>query len=165
MRSIHRGRLFVLSFVVSALLAAVPAMAEVNAYMTVKGEKQGLIKSDYGKDRIQLINVVRNAPMGSGMPANKWMHPTITVTKKVDISSPKLAAAASSHETLSEVVITFEGRSGDAKAAQKIVLTNATISNIHWWGGNEEVTFEYQNIEVTYANGGKTATDDWNAPN
>ncbi len=165
MRGIHRGRLFVLSFVVSALLAAVPAMAEVNAYMTVKGEKQGLIKSDYGKDRIQLINVARNAPMGSGMAENRWMHPTITVTKKIDTSSPKLAAAASSHETLSEVVITFEGRSGDAKAAQKIVLTNATISNIHWWNGNEEVTFVYQNIEVTYANGGKTATDDWNAPN
>ncbi len=165
MRIVHRGRLFVLCGVVSALLAAVPAMAEVNAYMTVKGDKQGLIKSESGTDRIQLINVVRNFPMGSGMPANPGMHSTITVTKKVDMASSKLAAAASSHETLSEVVITFEGHSDDAKAAQKIVLTNATISNIHWWGGNEEVTFEYQNIEVTYANGGKTATDDWNAPN
>jgi type VI secretion system secreted protein Hcp len=165
MRSIHRGRLFVLCGVVSALLAAVPAMAEVNAYMTVKGVKQGLIKSEGGYDRIQLINVVRNASMGSDIPAGRRMHSTITVTKKVDVASPKLAAASSSGETLSEVVITFEGRSGDAKTAQKIVLTNATISNIRWVGGNEEITFDYQNIEVTYASGGKTATDDWNAPN
>jgi type VI protein secretion system component Hcp len=27
------------------------------------------------------------------------------------------------------------------------------------------ITFDYQAIEVSYAKGGKTATDDWEAPN
>ena len=62
-------------------------------------------------------------------------------------------------------MITFEGVSGGAKTAQKIVLTNATISSVRKVGGNEQITFDYQNIEVTCTNGGKTATDDWNAPN
>ena len=66
---------------------------------------------------------------------------------------------------LSQVVINFDGGSGDAKTAQRIVLTNAVISGIHWLNGDEQITFDYQGIEVTYAKGGKTATDDWNVPN
>ena len=46
MRNVHRGRLFVLCGVVSVLLAAVPAMAEIDAYMTVEGDKQGHIKGE-----------------------------------------------------------------------------------------------------------------------
>jgi len=50
MRIVHRGRLFVLCGVVFTLLAAVPAMAAVNAYMTVTGGKQGPIRSRwYGR--------------------------------------------------------------------------------------------------------------------
>jgi type VI protein secretion system component Hcp len=63
------------------------------------------------------------------------------------------------------VVITFEGGSGDVKTAQRILLTNAIISSIRRSGSTEQITLDYQAIEVTYAKGGKTATDDWNAPN
>jgi type VI secretion system secreted protein Hcp len=165
MRIAHRGRLFVLCGVVSALLAAVPAMAAVDAYMTVEGAKQGPIKGVGTSDRIPLVSAVREAPLGSGMPAGRRMHSTITVTRKLDVASPKLATALNSNETLKTVSIVFVGGSGDAKTAQKIVLTNAIISNIRYAGGNEMITFDYESIEVTYAKGGKTATDDWNAPN
>jgi type VI secretion system Hcp family effector len=165
MRIVHRGRLFVLCGVVSALLAAVPAMAAVNAYMTVTGGKQGPIRSVGTVDKIPLVSVVRNAPMGSGVPAGKRMHSTITVTRKLDAASPKLATALNSNETLKTVSIIFEGTSGNEKTAQKIVLTNVTISSIRYAGGNEVITFDYQTIEVSYAKGGKTATDDWEAPN
>jgi type VI protein secretion system component Hcp len=164
MRIVHQGRLLVLSGVIAALLAAVPAMAAVNAYMTVTRVKQGTM-GDGTTDRIPLINVVRDAPLGSGMAPGRQLHSTITITKKVDYASAKLATVASSNEALSEVVITFEGVSGDAKTAEKIVLTNAVISNIRWADGNEQITFDYQGIEVTYAKGGKTATDDWSVPN
>jgi type VI secretion system Hcp family effector len=164
MRIVHQGRLFVLSGVISALLAAVPAMAAVNAYMTVTRVKQGTM-GDGTTDRIPLINVARDVPLGSGTVPAKQLHSSITVTKKVDYASAKLATVASSKEALSEVVITFDGGSGDAKTAKKIVLTNAIISNIRWANGNEEITFDYQSIEVTYAKGGKTAADDWNVPN
>jgi type VI secretion system Hcp family effector len=165
MRIVHRGRLFVLCGVASALLAAVPAMAAVNAYMTVTGGKQGPIRSVGTVDKIPLVSVVRNAPMGSGVPAGKRMHSTITVTRKLDAASPKLATALNSNETLKTVSIIFEGGSGDEKTAQKIVLTNATVASIRYAGGNEVITFDYQAIEVSYAKGGKTATDDWEAPN
>jgi type VI protein secretion system component Hcp len=44
------------------------------------------------------------------------------------------------------------------------VLTNATILSVRKAGGREQITLDYQAIEVTWTNGGKTATDDWNAP-
>ena len=162
MRIVHAGRLFVLCGVVSALLTAVPAMAAVDAYMTVKGVKQGAIKGDAMSDSIKLISVVRDAP--SGLATGRRMHSTITITKEIDAASPKLAMASSSHETLSEVVITFEGGSGGAKTAQMIVLTNATILSVRKAGRTEEITLDYQAIGVTWADGGKTATDDWEAP-
>ena len=161
MRIVYAGRLLVLCGVICALLPAVPAMAAVNAYMTVKGVKQGSIKGDAMSENIPLVSVVRDT--ATGMSAGKRTHSTITVTKKLDKTSPNLATAASSAEMLS-VVITFEGGSGDTKTAQRIVLTNAIVSSIRRSGENEQITFDYQAIEVTYAKGGKTAKDDWNAP-
>jgi type VI protein secretion system component Hcp len=164
MRFVHAGRLFVLCGAMSALLPAVQAMAAVDAFMTVKGLRQGPIKSEAMSENIPLVSVVRNTPTATGMAAGKRQHSTITVTKKMDAASPKLAIAASSNEMLGEVAITFEGGSGDAKTAQKIVLTNAIIQNIRKSGVNEQITFEYQTIEVTYAKGGKTVIDDWSTP-
>ena len=68
-------------------------------------------------------------------------------------------------EMLSEVVVTFRGGSADPKkTASKIVLTNATILSVGKSGEYELIKLTYQSIEVTYAKGGKTMTDDWNAP-
>jgi type VI secretion system secreted protein Hcp len=162
MRIVHGRRLFVLCSVITALLAAVPAMAAVDAYMTVRGAKQGPIKGGMPSGTIQLISVVRDT--ATGMSTGKRMHSTITVTKKVDVASPKLAAAQVSNEILKTVEIVFIGGSGDAKTAEKIVLTNATIVSLRYSGEDAVITFDYQAIEVTYAKGGKTATDDWSAP-
>jgi type VI secretion system secreted protein Hcp len=162
MRIVHGRKLFVLCGVIFALLAAVPAMAAVDAYMTVKGAKQGPIKGDAPAGNIQVISVVRDTP--TGMSSGQRMHSTITITKKVDVASPKLATALNSHETLSEVTITFLRSAGDAKTAQKIVLTNATIVSVRYSGSDELITLDYQSIEVTYTKGGKTATDDWSTP-
>ena len=162
MRFVHAGRLFVLCGALSALLSAVPAMAAVNAYMTVKGAKQGPIKGDAMSDSIKLISVVRDTP--TGMSTGRRVHSTITIVREVDAASPKFATALSTNESLSEVVITLEGATGGAKTAQKIVLTNATILSIRKAGRNEQITLDYQAIQVTWSDGGKTATDDWEAP-
>jgi type VI secretion system secreted protein Hcp len=164
MRRFRAGRLFVLCGVVAALLPAVPAMAAVDAYMTIKGARQGSIKGNAMSENIHLVRVVRDTPMATRMPTGRRMHSTITITKEIDAASPKLAMAASSNETLSEVVITFVGGSGGAKTAQKIVLTNATILSVRKAGGNEMITLDYQAIEVTWTDGGKTMSDDWDAP-
>jgi type VI secretion system secreted protein Hcp len=154
--------LFLLSGVVCALLPAVPAKAAVDAFMTVEGARQGPIKGDGMSEKIQLVSVVRDT--ATGMSTGRRMHSTITITKEIDAASPKFATALVSNETLKTVVITFEGGSGGAKTAQRIVLTNATILSVRKAGGREQITLDYQAIEVTWTNGGKTATDDWNAP-
>lgn len=164
MRTFLAGRLFVLSTVVAVLLPAVSAHAAFDAYMTIKGSRQGQIKGDAMSDQIRLVNVVRDTPMATRMPTGRRMHSTITITKEIDKATPMLAKAASTNELLSEVVITFTGGAAGAKTAQKIVLTNATILSVRKAGGNEMITLDYQTIEVTYAKGGKTAMDDWEAP-
>jgi type VI secretion system secreted protein Hcp len=165
MRIVPAARLLLLCGVISALLPTVEAVAAINAYMTIKGTKQGSIKGDAMSDNIQLVSVVRDTPMATGVASGKRMHSTITITKKIDMASPKLLQASSTNETLSDVVITFQGAAGDAKTAQKIELTNATILSVRKAGGNEQITFDYQSIEVTYTKGNKTAMDDWTAPN
>jgi type VI secretion system secreted protein Hcp len=173
MRISHAGRLFVLCGAISALLPAVQVMAAVDAFMTVTGTKQGAIKGEARGGSIHLVSVTRDA--ASGMPTGRRTHSTVTITKEVDQASPMFFKASTSHEILSEVAITFEGGSRGAKAVEKIVMKNATIVSIRKAGGgnesmrkaggsNEEITFEYQSIEVTWTDGGKTATDDWEAP-
>lgn len=166
MRIVHAGQLFLLCGVISALLPAVEAVAAINAYMTIKGTKQGAIKGEGMSDTIQLVGVARDTPTAPGVAAGRRMHTTITITKKIDMASPKLFQASSTHEMLSEVVIGFEGGGpGSEKEAQKIVLTNATILSVRKAGGNEQITFDYQGISVTYAKGGTTMADDWMVPN
>ncbi len=164
MRRFRAGRLFVLCGVVAALLPAVPAMAAVDALHDDKGAKQGSIKGEAMSENIHLVRVVRDTPMAARMPTGRRMHSTITITKEIDMASPKLAMAASSNEMLSEVVITFVGGTGGAKTARKIVLTNATILSVRKAGGSEMITLDYQAIEVTWTDGGKTMSDDWDAP-
>jgi len=163
MRIVPQGRLFVLSTVVAVLLPALPAYAAIDAYMTIKNSRQGQIRGESMPDQIRLIKVVRDTPMEMAHPIGRRMHSTITITKEIDKSSPMLAQAAGTHEPLSEVAITFVGASG-AKTAQKIVLTNATILYVRKSGNTEQIGLDYQAIDVTYTDGGKTAADDWEAP-
>jgi type VI secretion system secreted protein Hcp len=164
MRTFHATRLIVLCGVISALLPAVPAMAAIDSFMTVTGARQGPFKGDAASENIQLISVVRDTPMATAMPTGRRVHSTITITKKIDMASPRFATALSTNESLSQVVITFRGATGGAKTAQKIVLTNATILSVRKAGGNEIITLDYQAIDVTWTDGGKTATDDWETP-
>lgn len=154
MRIARAGRLLAFGGVISALLAAVPAMAAVDMYMTIKGAGMD--------ENIKLISVVRDTP--TGMSTGRRMHSTITITKEVDEASPRLAKASSSNATLGQVTITFQGASRGAKTVQKIVLTNATILSVRKAGNREQITLDYQAIEVTWTDGGKSATDDWESP-
>ena len=164
MRTFQATRLIVLCGVIFALLPAIPANAAMDAYMTIKGAKQGQIKSDPTSDNIHIISVVRDTPMATALPTGRRMHSTITIVREIDRATPKFDQAFSTSEPLTEVVITFSGATGGAKTAQKIVLTNATILSVRKSGNNETITLDYQAIEVTTVNGGKSATDDWNAP-
>jgi type VI secretion system Hcp family effector len=157
MRIVHQSRLLLLCGVIAVLLPAAPAMAAVDYFLTIDG-----IPGEAASGSMHVISVVRDTP--AGMAAGKRMHSTITITKEIDKASPLLLSASTAHQTLRSVTISMQGATGSAKTAQKIVLTNATIVSVRKSGTTEQITFDYQSIEVTYTGGNKTATDDWLAP-
>lgn len=164
MRTFHAGRLFVLSTVVTVLLSALPAYAAFDTYITITGSKQGQFKGESGSDQIRVLSVARDTPMDTAHPIGRRMHSTITITREIDRASPKFAQALVTNEVLPLVVINFRGASGGTKTAQRIELTNARIISVRKAGGNELITLDYQAINVTWTDGGKTATDDWEVP-
>jgi type VI secretion system secreted protein Hcp len=164
MHIVPRGRLFVLSTMVAVLLSAVPAHAAFDTYITITGSRQGKFKAGAMSDQIKVLSVTRDTPMAAAMPTGRRMHSTITITKEIDKASPLFAQALVTNEVLTEVVINFQGASGGAKTAQKIVLTNAKILSVRKAGGRELITLDYQAIEVTWTDGGKTMADDWQTP-
>ncbi|HEY4381056.1 MAG TPA: type VI secretion system tube protein TssD [Acidobacteriaceae bacterium] len=151
----------------AALLPGLQAVAAVNAYMTIENTPQEKMKGELSRasspERIRLISVAREA--SSGMATGKRMHKPITITKEIDASSPLLKQSMAKGSSLGNVVIVFEGAGpGAAKAAQKVVLTNAMVTGIKMAGKSEQISLDYQTIEVTYVNGTKTAADDWESP-
>jgi type VI secretion system Hcp family effector len=151
----------------SMLLPAVNAVAaQVDMFITVVGTKQGQFKGEAVRagapaGSIHLTSVVREAPVATG----KRQHSPITITKEVDSASPKFAQALVTNETLKLVQIVFQGTgAGAGKVAQKIDLTNARVTGIRKAGGTETITLDYESIEVTWTDGGKTAMDDWSVP-
>ncbi len=151
---------------VSAMLPAVPAMAAFDAYMTINGTKQGRFKGEAMSEKISVTSVSHDVRMASGMTTGRRQHGEITIRREVDAASPKLFQALSTNEVLSDVTIVFHASgAGARKAAQTINLKNARITADRKAGGSELITLEYDTIEVTWTDGGKTATDDWEAPN
>lgn|GEM_PF-2044063 len=166
MRISQVGRYLVLCGVMT-LLPGLQAFAAVNAYIVFENTAQGKMKGDPSRasspERIRLISVARES--SSGMALGKRMHRPITITKEVDAVSPMLKQALATGSVLGDVVIVYEGAgAGTDKAAQKIVLKNAMVTAINMTGKAEQISLDYQTIEVTYTNGGKSAADDWVSP-
>ncbi|HEY5055035.1 MAG TPA: type VI secretion system tube protein Hcp [Acidobacteriaceae bacterium] len=140
---------------------AVPAFAAVDAYMTFGTGK--------GETKVHVTSVSQQtaAPrdMATGMASGKRMHKPFTITKEIDKASPMLMRLMQSHDTLPEVTVAFTGgAAGKANTAEKIVLKNAMVTSVKQSGTTETLTLNYEQIEVTYTNGGKTAMDDWESP-
>ena len=82
--------------------------------------------------------------------------------KKIDKASPLFFQAMQKNEVLRGVTISYAGSgAGAGKVAQRIAMGNVTVSGIQNVNGMERITLNYQTIEVTWTDGGKTATDDW----
>jgi type VI secretion system secreted protein Hcp len=171
MRIGRAGRLVVVCGLVVTLMPAVKALAAVDAYMTIEGSKQGRIKGGdmktAGTEQIRLTDVVReetpSRDAASGMASGKRQHGLITIMKAIDKASPMFYQAMSSNEVLQVSIVFPAGSAKTEKAAQKINLSDAVITNVTKVGGSERITFTYQKIEVTYMNGNKSAQDAWDA--
>ena len=150
------------------LAMAVPAMAAFHAIMTIKGEKQGEFKgesSTKGRSDIDLVSVLHER-VGPAMVGDKRRHNPIVVTKEVGAASPQIFQAFTAKENLPVVELNIgsqPGGAGAGKIAQRVVLKNATITNVRKVGKLEEITFNYEAITVTWSDGSITSNDDWEA--
>jgi type VI secretion system secreted protein Hcp len=165
----------VLAAALAVLIAgtAQVAWAAIDAYMVIKGEKQGAIGSattgaGAGKVSISDFSYSAAAPQdkATGATTGRRMHGTITIVREVDKASPMLMRAMSTNEVLTSVDIMFTHPGAKGPEVFKTMhLTNAVISSIKPapGGKSEEITFtaETQNIETTTVKGGKTGIDDW----
>lgn len=174
----------------AGLALSIPASAELNAYMSIKGQKQGDIKGSVtqkGREgKIMVIatdhQIVSPRDIASGLPTGKRQHKPLIITKEIDRSTPLLYNALVNNENLPMVQIQYwapqiKAASGVGSEVQyyTVTLTNANIASIRQAMPNnhdpalsnrsayEEVSLTYQKIQWTWNDGGISAQDDWEA--
>ncbi len=162
----------------------------LNAYLYIKGQKQGQIKGSVTQkgreDSIAVIAVshslVSPRDPASGLPTGHRQHRPLVITKELDKSTPCLYNALVTNENLTDVTLRFwtpqlKATTGVGSEVQHftIKLTNANIASIDFrmlndknpdlakYAEYEEIAFTYQKIEWTWNDGGITAGDDWEA--
>jgi len=163
----------------------------LNAYLKLKGQKQGEIKGSVtqkgreGKIAVIAVSheVVSPRDAASGLPTGKRMHKPFVITKELDKSSPLLYNALVNNENIPEWELQFwapqlKATTGTGTEQQHytVKLLNANIASIDFRMPNnkhpdlmkfaeyEEVAFTYQKITWTWNDGGITAEDDWESP-
>ena len=162
----------------------------LNAYLILKGQKQGAINGSVtqkGRENSILVHAVSHSVVSprdpaSGLPTGKRMHKPFLITKDVDKSSPLLWTALASNENLTAWTLNFwaaapaaTAGAGIEKQYYSITLVNANIASIDermYDNGDpslaglpfrEEVAFTYQKITWTWTDGSITASDTWEA--
>jgi type VI secretion system secreted protein Hcp len=157
----------------------------LNAYLKIKGQKQGEIKGSVtqkGREgKIMVIaashEIIMPHDAASGMPTGKRMHKPFVITKELDKSSPLLYNMLANNENIIEWELQFWQASPTRAEINNytIKLTNANIASVDFRMPNnkdpelmkraeyEEVAFIYQKIQWTWNDGGITASDDWSA--
>jgi type VI secretion system secreted protein Hcp len=163
----------------------------LNAYLRLKGQKQGEIKGSVtqkGREGSIMViaashEIVSPRDPASGLPTGKRMHKPFVITKELDKSSPLLYNVLVNNENVPEWKLEFwtpqlsaAGGVGAEKQHYTVELMNANIANISFrmlnnknpeltrYAEFEEVAFTYQKITWTWKDGGITANDDWEAP-
>ena len=158
----------------------------LNAYLNIKGQKQGAIKGSVtqkgreGKIMVIAVNheIISPRDPASGLPTGKRMHKPFTITKELDKSTPLLYNVLVNNENIPDWELQFwrPSATGAEQQHYTVKLTNANIASINFRLANnkhpdlmkfaeyEEIAFTYQKIEWTWVDGGITAMDDWEAP-
>lgn len=172
------NKLLVVCSLAVSLVASTQAHAALNAYLTLKGSKQGVIQGSVtqkGREgKIMVIAVDHQVKT----PAGSEQHGVFTITKELDKSSALLRKAAHGGETLDFELQFWTPQlggaqgSGSEKQHYTVKLTGAKIASINFrmlnnknpentrYAEMEEVSFTYQKIEWLWVAGGITFTDD-----
>lgn len=158
----------------------------LDAYLTVTGESQGLIKGSVTqagrRDSMEIYGwnheVISPRDAASGLPTGKRQHRPVVVTKPVDRATPLLARALVMNETLTKWRLDCwrPSRAGKEVQFYTIELVDARVAEIRQEQLNnqhpenmkhevrEHISFVYQKIIWTFREGGITAEDDWESP-
>ena len=163
----------------------------LNAYLSLKGVKQGQIKGSVTQkgreDKIMVIavshEVISPRDPASGLPTGKRMHKPFVITKELDKATPLLYNVLVNNENITEWELQFwapqikaGGSMGTEVQHYTVKLVNANISSIQFrmlnnknpelmkYAEFEEIAFTYQKITWTWKDGGIEASDDWESP-
>jgi type VI secretion system secreted protein Hcp len=163
----------------------------LNAYLRLKGQKQGEIKGSVtqkGREGSIMViavshEIVSPRDPASGLPTGKRMHKPFVITKELDKSSPLLYSVLTQTENVPEWKLEFwtpqlsaAGGVGAEKQHYTVELMNANVASISMrmlnnknpeltrYAEYEEIAFTYQKITWTWKDGGITSQDDWEAP-
>lgn len=164
-----------------ALAPFIPAAEPIHVLIT--GETSGEIRGDNADGSIAGLafehSIISPRDAASGLPTGKRQHKPLTIVKAIDNSTPRLYQSLVANENLKTVVIKFYRPivAGENPVLYyTVTLTNASISSLRNWKPNtrdlsadragdlEEVSFVYQKITWTFAEGHISASDDWEAP-
>jgi type VI secretion system secreted protein Hcp len=148
-------------------------------------DQSGVLTINGGGREIPILSfnlqVVAPRDAQTGQASGKRQHQPVVITKQWDSSSPKLFQCVATNETLSEVTIEF--------VDNWLTFKNAKFTDVVRKAGNvedftlefedadtgtgaagrpvrddwelTEIALTFQKIRVSYAGGGKTASDDW----
>ena len=156
----------------------------LNAFLRLKGQKQGEIKGSVtqkGREGRIMVNaaiheIVSPRDPVSGLPAGKRRHKPFIITKEIDRSSPLLYTALATNENIPEWELQFWQPVmgvGTEKQYYTIKLLNASIASINFHMPNtrnpdfmkyaeyEEISFTYQKIQWLWTEGGIISEDVW----
>jgi type VI secretion system secreted protein Hcp len=148
------------------------------AYMTTKGQKQGVFKGQgpKGENRIPVVffefETVSMGDASGGQAPGGTAYKPVVFKREVDAASPQLFLACATNETLLEIVLSFAkvSSSGTEAVYYTVKFTNAVVA---WFrqsvqvgepGGPavdsrflDEVSLNYEKVEVTDIPGKTTA--------
>src|SRR5271170_8515231 len=112
----------------------------LNAYLTLKGQKQGDIQggvTQKGREHSILVHsfsheIISPRDPASGLPTGKREHHPVHILKEIDQSSPPLWTALVNNENLVTWQLKFWAPSATGVETQiyTITLTNASIASI-----------------------------------
>jgi len=160
------------------------------AYMSVKGKKQGQFKGEAIQDKrkenwipVLSFTMGLKSPrdISTGQASGKRQFEPVTIVKEWGAASPQGLTSCATNEVLSEVLIEFikTNSNGENYIYQTVKLTDATFAQILRFTGEAESTgggsssrqaagaelerwsFIFRKIEVEDKDGKTTFLEDW----
>ena len=154
-------------------------------YMTLRGQKQGVIKGEVTRKGLEGSHfllaysheIVSPRDPASGLPTGKRQHQPFRVVKLLNEGSPALLNAMAANEVLPTVTIDVWGVNNVGVEAKILTYTlvNANLISIRPWMPNqsdsaaanyppaEELSFSYESIRVLWVPKGTEAQDTWSS--